>query len=134
MSIDYLPTILDFCEVKAEPQLQFDGISLKTQLQQRGRTDLSRTLYWQYPHYGNQGGAPGAAVLEDGWKLIEWFDDDRIELFRVYEDISEQQNVAADHPQLVQHLQSRLQAWQLAVGAKRSTVNPVWDPRKKAGR
>ncbi|HCP12480.1 MAG TPA: sulfatase [Planctomycetaceae bacterium] len=134
MSIDYLPTILDFCEVNAEPQLQFDGISLKTQLQQPGRTDLSRTLYWQYPHYGNQGGAPGAVVLEDGWKLIEWFDDGRLELFRVYDDISEQQNVAADHPQIVQHLQSRLHAWQSAVGAKRSTVNPAWDPQKKAGR
>jgi len=134
MSIDYLPTIVDFCGADEAGKLSFDGQSLRAQLQQPDRTDLTRTLFWQYPHYGNQGGAPGAAVLQDGWKLIEWFDDDRVELFRVYEDTGEQRNAASEHPEVVAGLQAKLRDWQTQVGAKRSAVNPAWNPQQPAGR
>jgi arylsulfatase A-like enzyme len=134
MSIDYLPTIVDFCAADAEGRFMFDGQSLRAQVQQPERTDLSRALFWQYPHYGNQGGAPGAAVLQDGWKLIEWFDDERLELFRVYEDTGEQQNVAAANPEVVGRLRASLLDWQVLVGAKRSTINPSWNPQRQEGR
>ena len=134
MSIDYLPTIVDFCVADTDGRFSFDGQSLRQQLQRPERADLSRTLFWQYPHYGNQGGAPGAAVLQDGWKLIEWFEDERFELFRVYEDTGEQRNVAAEHPRVVTSLRSQLQDWQVLVGAKRSAVNPAWNPQRQEGR
>lgn len=134
MSIDYLPTIVDFCVADTDGRFSFDGQSLRQQLQRPEQADLSRTLFWQYPHYGNQGGAPGAAVLQDGWKLIEWFEDERFELFRVYEDTGEQRNVAAEHPGVVTSLRSQLQDWQVLVGAKRSAVNPSWNPQRQEGR
>jgi arylsulfatase A-like enzyme len=134
MSIDYLPTIVDFCVADTDGRFSFDGQSLRQQLQRPEQADLSRTLFWQYPHYGNQGGAPGAAVLQDGWKLIEWFEDERFELFRVYEDTGEQRNVAAEHPRVVTSLRSQLQDWQVLVGAKRSAVNPSWNPQRQEGR
>ena len=134
MSIDYLPTIVDLCVADTDGRFSFDGQSLRQQLQRPEQADLSRTLFWQYPHYGNQGGAPGAAVLQDGWKLIEWFEDERFELFRVYEDTGEQRNVAAEHPGVVTSLRSQLQDWQVLVGAKRSAVNPSWNPQRQEGR
>ena len=46
-------------------------------------------MFWHYPHYGNQGGAPGAAVRRGDWKLIEWQEDGRAELFNLAQDLGE---------------------------------------------
>ncbi len=54
-----------------------------------------RPLFWHYPHYGNQGGAPGAAIRRGDWKLIEWFEDGRVELFNLAQDLGEKNDLAA---------------------------------------
>ena len=41
------------------------------------------------PHYGNQGGAPASAVRDGKWKLIEWREDDALELYDLEADPSE---------------------------------------------
>lgn len=132
ISCDYVPTILDACQIDRGAG-QLDGISLLPALQP-GATGPGRPLFWHYPHYGNQGGAPGAAVLEDGWKLIEWFEDGRLELFRIAEDASESINRAADQPERLERLHRRLRAWQTEVGARMSVVNTGWDSGKPDGR
>jgi arylsulfatase A-like enzyme len=80
-------------------------------------------LFWHYPHYGNQGGAPAAAVREGDWKLIEWYEDGRRELFNIREDISEKHDRAADLPEKVRELAAKLDAWRRAVGAVMPTPN-----------
>jgi arylsulfatase A-like enzyme len=132
ISCDYVPTILDACQIDRNAA-QLDGISLLPALQP-GAAAQDRPLFWHYPHYGNQGGAPGAAVLEDGWKLIEWFEDGRLELFHIAEDASERVNLAADQPERLARLHRRLRAWQTEVGAQMSVVNPSWDRGKPDGR
>jgi arylsulfatase A-like enzyme len=132
ISCDYVPTILDACQIDRNAA-QLDGISLLPALQP-GAVPQDRPLFWHYPHYGNQGGAPGAAVLEDGWKLIEWFEDGRLELFHIAEDASERVNLAADQPERLARLHRRLRAWQTEVGAQMSVVNPSWDSGKPDGR
>ena len=39
------------------------------------------------PHYGNQGGTPGASVRDGDWKLIRFFEDGHEELYNLKEDI-----------------------------------------------
>jgi arylsulfatase A-like enzyme len=93
-----------------------------------------RSLYWHYPHYGNQGGAPSAAVRRGDWKLIEWLEDGRVELFNLAQDISEQHDLATDEPRRVAELLQDLHAWQSEVGAKFPIDNPAYDPDKPSGR
>ena len=133
ISCDYVPTILDACGIPLTDNENLDGVSLLNALQPNA-TPQSRPLFWHYPHYGNQGGAPGAAVLLDGWKLIEWFEDGRIELFHLADDPSEQHNLATAQPEKSQHLLQLLHAWQTDVKALASTPNPAWDPQKPNGR
>ena len=50
-----------------------------------GSGDLSRELdqrllFWHYPHYSNQGDKPGGAVRRGRFKLIEFYEDMRVEL------------------------------------------------------
>jgi len=132
-SIDYLPTVLDACGIKPEQHRPLDGVSVLTFLSQ-SEARPSRALFWHYPHYGNQGGAPGAAVLRDGWKLIEWFEEDRIELFQLATDESEKSNVADREPARVQLMRMELRTWQENVNARFPTRNSTYDPSGPDGR
>ncbi|RLS79012.1 MAG: N-acetylgalactosamine 6-sulfate sulfatase (GALNS), partial [Planctomycetota bacterium] len=87
-------------------------------------------LVWHYPHYSNQGGRPAAALLAgDGAtpgndKLVEHFEDQRLELFDVAADPEEAHDLAALRPQRAADLHARLVAWRKAVGARLPQENP----------
>jgi arylsulfatase A-like enzyme len=131
-SPDFFPTLLEAAGAKPAPGQILDGVSLVPIL--RGGTAPDRAIFWQYPHYGNQGGAPAAAVRRGPWKLIHWFEDDRFELFNVVADLGEATDLAAREPARVVALRTELAAWQKNVGAKFPTPNPAYDPAKPSGR
>ncbi len=132
-SPDFFPTFLAAAGVALPPDHPRDGVDLLPLLT-AGRALPERALFWHYPHYGNQGGAPGASVRRGDWKLIEWFEDGTLELFNLRLDPGEQKNLAAAEPARVQALRAELQAWQKDVGAKFPTPNSAYDPAKPSGR
>ena len=132
-SPDFLPTLREAAQIPGTASDPRDGVSF-LDLLRGSTTSPDRPLFWHYPHYGNQGGAPGAAILRWPWKLIQWFEDDRLELFRLDTDPSENTNVAGRDPARAAALQQELTAWQLEVGALRSTPNPTFDQTKPDGR
>jgi arylsulfatase A-like enzyme len=131
-SPDFFPTLLEATGAKPAPGQTLDGVSLLPVL--KGGSLPERALFWHYPHYGNQGGAPSAAVRRGDYKLIEWFEDERVELFDVTRDIGEQTDLAAREPERVARLRDELHAWRKNVGAKLPTPNPSYDPAKPDGR
>lgn len=131
-SPDFFPTLLEAAGAKPSAGQVLDGVSLTPLL--RGETPPERTLFWHYPHYGNQGGAPAAAVRRGDWKLIEWLEDGRAELFNLAKDLGEQNDLAAREPRRVEALRAELHAWQKVVGAKFPIINPHYDPAKPGGR
>ncbi|MBD3266379.1 DUF4976 domain-containing protein, partial [bacterium] len=80
--------------------------------------------YWHYPHYGNQGGAPSAAVRDGDWKLIKWYEDGKLELFNLKNDIGEKKNLADQYPKKAQELHNILKKWLKSVEANRPSKNP----------
>ena len=131
-SPDFFPTFLEAAGAKPKPSQVMDGRSLVGAL--KGAAQPERALFWHYPHYGNQGGAPAAAVRRGDWKLIEWQEDGRVELFNLAADLSEKNNLAAREPQRVAQLTAELHAWQKEVGAKFPIANPTYDAAKTSGR
>ncbi|UCE50830.1 MAG: sulfatase, partial [Phycisphaerales bacterium] len=92
------------------------------------RGGLSRkAIYWHYPHYGNQGGFPGSAIRAGQWKLIECYEDGRLELYNLKEDIGERSNMAASMPAKTAELHGALKRWRDRVGAKYPTKNPDFE-------
>jgi arylsulfatase A-like enzyme len=85
-------------------------------------------LYWHYPQYGNQGGTPGSSVRAGDWKLIEFYEDGRLELYNLREDVSEAHNLAAEQPQRTARLAGMLAAWRESVEAKIPQPNPDYVP------
>jgi arylsulfatase A-like enzyme len=115
ISTDLFPTLLALAGAPLLPDRHLDGQSLVPLLS--GDSLPARTLYWHYPHYHGSTWAPGSAILDGDWKLIEFLDEERVELYNLSRDIGERTDLAADEPARVRHLQERLTAWRESTGA-----------------
>ncbi len=128
-SIDLFPTITEACLGK--PAADVDGVSLLPVLEGKGAVP-NRDLFWHYPHYANQGSRPGAAIRSGEFKLIEFYENGRRELFNVAQDAGEGRNLALDQPTLVEELSKKLEAWRKQVDARLMTPNPDYVPNPQA--
>ncbi|MCZ6793572.1 MAG: sulfatase [Planctomycetota bacterium] len=121
-STDFYPTILEIAGLPPRPRQHVDGKSLVPLL--KGGGLWRGALFWHYPHYGNQGGSPGVAIREGDWKLIEWYEDGRLELFHLGDDIGERRNLVEKQPGRARQLHERLKRWRRETGARMPTPNP----------
>jgi arylsulfatase A-like enzyme len=132
ISMDLYPTLLEIVGQQKAAQKGLDGVSLVPLL--RNNRKLKRDeLFWHYPHYQHYqlgGTTPYGAIRKGDFKLVEFFDDMRVELYNLKEDIGEQHNLAVQMPAKVEELRKRLHAWRKEVGAQMPTRNPKYDPSK----
>ncbi len=129
-STDFYPTLLDACGLELRPEQHRDGVSLLPLL--GGEAELGRqAIFWHYPHYSNQGNTPAGAVVSGDWKLIEWFEDGRVELFNLAEDISEQRDLSGVEAERAETLLGKLRAWQKDIEAEMPRANPQWEANRK---
>lgn len=126
--MDFYPTILEIAGIDAMPDQHVDGRSLVPAL--KGKAMKNRPLFWHYPHYGNQGGEPSAIVMEDDWKLIHYFEDDRVELYNVVDDIGEKKDRSKESPERTASMLAQLREWQKEVGAKFPSQNPKFNENR----
>jgi arylsulfatase A len=106
-----------------------DGRSLLPLLKDP-RAKLEReAIFWHYPHYHGGGASPYSAVRCGDWKLIEFCEDDRAELYNLRDDIGEQQDLAAKMLEKAAELRKRVHDWRAAVNAQMPTPNPDYDPK-----
>lgn len=129
-SIDFFPTLLAASGVESEQAV--DGVNLLPVLEGSGTIGRD-ALYWHYPHYSNQGRQPGGAIRKGDWKLIEFYDNSRIELYNLAEDVGEAHDRAKEMPEKVKELHGALAAWRQSVGAQMMEKNPAYDPDWKPG-
>lgn len=122
-SIDFFPTLCEAANVKTGP---VDGRSFFPLLQ--GQHLPERPLFWHYPHYSDQGGRPCGAVRLGEWKLIEFYEDGRLELYQLGDDPGERHNLISKEPERAKQLQDILVQWRLSVKAAMPTSNPDYDP------
>ncbi|MCC6363675.1 MAG: sulfatase [Bryobacterales bacterium] len=122
-SIDILPTVAGLLGLRTP---EVDGVNIAPLL--KGGHKLSReALYWHYPHYSNQGGVPGGAVRHGDYKLIQFYEDMRVELFHLRQDPSERRNLVNKEPKIAARLQRMLEEWRKGVDAAMPVVNPAYD-------
>lgn len=109
MGTDFYPTILDLAGLDLLPGQHLDGLSLKPLLE--GRSLPQRTLFWHYPHYGNQGGEPSSIIREGKWKLIHYWEDGRDELYDLSADPGELNDIASEMTDVKTQLFNKLHQW-----------------------
>lgn len=114
MSTDFFTTFVKAAGGNIKGKV--DGIDLAPALQ--GRSLEREALYWHYPHYSNQGGIPGGAIRMGDWKLIERYEDGRVHLYNLKDDIGERKDLATENPELVRSMRQKLHAWYQETDAK----------------
>jgi arylsulfatase A len=125
INTDWLPTLIDL--VGSEAANELDGVS-QAQLLRTGRpSTMPRTFYWHLPHYTNQGSRPAGAVRDGKWKLVEHYDDERVELFDLDADVGEARDLSKVEPARTAALRKRLREWRASVGAQANGPNPSVD-------
>jgi len=123
-STDYFPTILEAAGLPLLPAQHRDGVSFLPAVEDLAATPEDRPLFWHYPHWGNQGGTPGAAVRLGNWKLIDWYWGKDQELFNLADDPGEQTNLAAKHPEKAVELRGLLDTFRGDTAAVMPAKNP----------
>jgi arylsulfatase A len=132
ITMDLYPTILEMAGVSRAGTSTADGLSLVPLLRQTGSLP-ERSLYWHYPHYQHyqqEGTTPYCAIRRGDYRLVEFYDDHRTELYNVRDDVGERNNLAESLPDLIQSLRDELHAWLRSVDAQMPTANPNYDPTK----
>lgn len=75
-------------------------------------------VFRHYPHSGNQDGIPSGAVRIGDFKLVERYEDGRVHLYNLKDDIGEQHDLAAEYPRKVAGMRAQLHTWYKEVDAK----------------
>ena len=125
---DFYPTILELAGLPPSPNQHVDGVSLVPIL--KGGNLERRSLFWHYPHYGNQGGEPSSFVRDGDWKLIHYWEDGHDELYNIVEDIGEQNDLASLDSNRVALLRMQLDAWLIETKASIPEMDPRFDQKK----
>lgn len=89
-------------------------------------------LFWHYPHYHET--TPYGAVRAGDYKLIQYFEDNHLELYNLKDDIGETKDLSKAMPDKSAELVALLRDWRKSVNAQMPTPNPGYDPAKSSGK
>ena len=117
ISNDFYPTILEMAGLALKSSQHLDGISL-VRLLKKGEEPGREAIYWHFPHYANEGGSPSSAIRKGRYKLIRFYEDDRVELYDLNVDIGEAHDISGNNPEITNELLNRLNTWLETTDAK----------------
>ena len=134
-STDFYPTMLEMAGLPLMPKQHIDGVSLMPLLKNEGKLKR-KAIYWHYPHYHGSGNRPSGAVRAGDYKLIEWYEDNSVELYNLRDDMGEKHDLAKEMPEKAAELRSMLRKWRKQMKAKMPALGPredfkVWKDSKR---
>ena len=112
----------------AVPEGALDGVSLRPLFADPAAALKREVLFWHLPHYHHS--TPASAVRRGDWKLLEFFEDNRLELYQLADDPAETRNLASAEPERARALRQTLHDWRARVGARLPVANPQHDPAR----
>ncbi|MBA4150315.1 MAG: sulfatase [Verrucomicrobia bacterium] len=124
ISADLYPSILEMIGVPARPKQHTDGLSFAGLV--RGKKKLDReAIYWHFPHYSNHGmQSPGGAIRHGDYKLLEYFENNTVQLFNLRKDAGEQRDLSREQPKIAKKMTAMLHDWRASVSAAMNEPNP----------
>ena len=129
--MDLFPTILQAAGTPLNGNLPLDGIDLTPLLKDPDARLKRDSLFFHYPHYYPTT-TPVSAVRSGEWKLLEYYEDQRVELFNLQSDLSESKNLAEIRPDITADLRRQLHRWLAEVEAELPKSNPDFKGSSRA--
>lgn len=133
MTTDFYPTFLKAAGIVGDAghNSQVDGVSLIPVFDDPAH-DFKRDLFWHYPHYHAGGDGPYSAIRSGDWRLIEFLETGKLELYNLKYNLSESVNLAGRYPGKLDELKEKLDQWRNSVSAQMPTFNPNFDPDRQS--
>ena len=120
VSYDLFPTIANLLNLSYKVD-NIDGVDLSNLFVKK---DINRDfIFWHFPHYHGSLWKPGSAIRNKDWKLIEFHEDNRLELYNLKDDISESKNLSKKFPELTKNLKNQLNEIKIKLSANSTTIN-----------
>ncbi|NQZ58548.1 MAG: sulfatase-like hydrolase/transferase, partial [Lentisphaeraceae bacterium] len=146
-TIDLYPTFLAAANIDKPKEKILDGVNLMPLLEQTAPL-AKRALFWHFPIYlqaysvADDDGSdplfrtrPGSSMRFGKWKLHEYFEDGRIELYDLSSDLNERKNLAKAMPEKVAELKKMLYSWRSEINAPvPSAKNPKYNANSGSGK
>jgi arylsulfatase A-like enzyme len=134
--VDIFPTLLEMAGAP-QPRQVLDGESLVKLFRDPAAKLKREAIFQHFPGYLGAGAnswrtTPVSLVQSGDWKLMEFLEDGRLELYNLRDDIGETKNLAAEMPEKAKELHERLVAWRAEVKAPLPTKNDGEAPPTKA--
>ena len=140
-NLDLFPTLAAVAKAEVPDDKTLDGTSLLPLLT-KAEPLTKRSLFWHFPIYlqaylKNDSEThdpifrtrPGSAVRSGDWKLHQYFEEGKLELYNLKNDPSEQINLAQKHTVKTKELLELLNGWRKATSAPVPTeLNPDYKP------
>jgi arylsulfatase A-like enzyme len=127
--VDVYPTLLELAGVTRPKNYPLDGQSLVPWLANAATNVVHQPLYQHFPGYLGANAqrdtwrtTPAGTILSGDWKLMEFFEDGRLELYNLKDDLGETNNLAAKFPDKAKELHAQLAAWRLEIKAPMPTA------------
>ncbi len=144
IGIDFYPTLLEATATRKPSDYELDGISMLPILKDSSATLGRKAIFWHFPCYlqgkGDPGGGPfrttpAGAIRMGDWKLIEWFETGRLELYNLAADIGESKDLSESNRDRLAELHKAMKEWRSKVNAPiPTTPNPRYQAGAKAER
>ena len=140
IGVDLYPTLLEATGSAKPKDYLLDGKSLVPLLKDASNSLDRPALFWHFPAYlqgytarhGPFRTTPAGAIRMGDWKLIEYFEDNSLELYNLKQDLGEKKNLAQAMPEKTRELHQALLTWRKQVKAPVPTEkNPRYDPNAR---
>jgi len=128
-SVDLYPTLHEFSKSELPKNYRLDGESYFSQLQGDTSKSLKRSdIFWHFPGYLGAGEntyrtKPVSVIRSGNYKLLEFLEDGKIELYNLIEDVGEKNNLASQMPDLKKELYDKLTNWRNDIKAPMPSKN-----------
>lgn len=123
--VDMYPTLAELTGAKPHAGTELDGVSFASVLKNPRAMLRREAIYWHFPGYlesyvHTQGfrTTPVGAIHMGDYKLLEFFENGKTELYNLREDISEKRDLSRQMPERVTEMKSKLAAWRARVHAE----------------
>jgi len=134
--VDIFPTLLEVAAAP-KPRQVLDGESLVPLFRDVSAKLQREAIFQHFPGYLGAGAdtwrtTPVSLIQSGDWKLMEFLEDGRLELYNLRNDIGETKNLAKELPDQAKNLHDRLVAWRTEVKAPMPAKNDPSTPPKRA--